>query len=155
MRMGIYLCGPIAGLPFDDARNGWRQLVERRLSVNGIRCHNPLRHLKSEQLKRGDKRSMGSMGARVGCLSTPKGLTARDRFDTLRSELVLCNLLGTTKISVGSMIELGWADLARVPVVLCMEKGNIHEHAMVQELSSWIVPTLDEGIEVIKDLLVP
>lgn len=150
----IYLCGPITGCSFEEAKYGWREEVFSALMPE-ITCLSPLRHLHTDQLDTGDLKKMSPQGAKVGCLSTPRGLTERDRFDTLRSDLVFCNLLGATKISAGSMIELGWADAMRIPVLLIMEPGNVHDHAMVTALSSWIVPTLEEGIEVTRDLLIP
>ncbi len=99
---------------------------------------------------------MSPMGASANCLSTPRGLTERDRFDTMRSDLVFCNLLGAEKISAGSMIEFGWADAKRIPILVCMEpEGNPHDHGMVHSVASWIVPTLEEGMEVTRDLLTP
>ena len=71
----------------------------------------------------------------------------------MRCDMVLMNLLGATKVSIGSMIELGWADAFRKPVVLVIEEGNCHMHAIVQEIAGFIVPTLDQGIEVVKSIL--
>ena len=100
--------------------------------------------------------SMHPLGSGLNVLSTPRGITERDRFDTLRSDLIFCNLLGTNKISAGSMIEFGWADALRIPIILCMEEeGNVHDHAMVRAMASWIVPTLEEGIMVARAVLTP
>ena len=151
----IYLCGPITGETFEAAKFGWRQKVYYQLGRKGILCLSPLRHLKPEQVSEGDTASMSPMGATAGVLSTPRGLTQRDKFDTKRSDIIFCNLIGATKISAGSMIEFGWADAWNIPVLTCMEEGNVHDHAMVRALSSWIVPTLDEGIGIVQDLLVP
>jgi nucleoside 2-deoxyribosyltransferase len=76
-------------------------------------------------------------------MSTERGLTERDRYDSTKSDLVVCNLLGAQRVSIGTMIELGWADANRVPVVLIMEKtGNIHEHPMVRQTTSFRVEDL-------------
>jgi nucleoside 2-deoxyribosyltransferase len=151
----VYLCGQITGARFLDAKFGWREIVYEALTPYGITCFSPLRHLNIDEVSEDDTASMSPMGAETGVLSTPRGLTERDRFDTFRSDIVFCNLVDIEKISVGSMIELGWADAKRIPVLLCMEPGNLHEHAMVQALASWIVPTLEEGIQVALDLFNP
>ena len=151
----IYLCGPITGCSFEEAKHGWRQKVYNQLNPIGINCLSPLRHLTLGQLKEGDKESMNPDGAEVGVLSTPRGLTERDRFDTMRSDIIFCNLLGAERASIGSMIEFGWADARRIPILVCMDEDNIHNHGMVTAIASWIVPTLEEGIEVVQDLLVP
>jgi len=151
----VYLCGPITGCTFLEAKHGWREEVFNTLSPWGIECLSPLRHLREDQIDTGDHKSMNPNGAAVGVLSTPRGLTERDRFDTMRADLIFCNLLGATRPSIGSMIEFGWADAERIPILVAMEEDNIHNHGMVNAIASWIVPTLEEAIEVTKDLLVP
>lgn len=155
MNNSVYLCGPITGCTFIEAKYGWRKEVYNKLSGIGIACYSPLRHLHEDNMNDDDAKSMNPDGASVCALSTPRGLTERDRFDTMRSSLIFCNLLGATRPSIGSMIELGWADANRIPVIICMEKDNIHHHGMVTSIASWIVPTLEEGIQVVRDLLVP
>lgn len=150
----VYLCGPITGATFEECRFGWRQDVAKQLYMEGIQTLNPIRQLKIKEMKLDNLGKMPSGGAEVGVLSTGRGLTERDRFDTFRSTLIFCNLLGATKISVGSMIELGWADAKRIPIVACMEEDNLHRHGMVEALCPWIVPTLEEGIQTVLDLLV-
>lgn len=151
-RGSIYLCGPMTGLNLKEAKYGWRQDVHSVLRKSGIACYSPLRHLRPEEMEEPEMTSMNPNGAGVCAQSTPRGLTERDRFDVLRADLIFCNLLGATRISVGSMIELGWADANRIPIVGVMEKDNIHAHGMVTAICSWIVPTLLEGIGVVQDL---
>jgi nucleoside 2-deoxyribosyltransferase len=80
----------------------------------------------------------------------------RDRYDVMSSDVVLFNLLGTTTVSIGTCIEFGWADAFRKPVVLVMEpEGNLHDHPMVREAAGYIVPTLDEAVQVLDCILNP
>jgi hypothetical protein len=53
------------------------------------------------------------------------------------------------------MIELGWADANRVPIVLVMEKGNLHSHCIVEAVSGYIVDDLFKATEMVKFLLAP
>ncbi len=161
MKKLVYLCGPITGLTYDEARHGWRKNMFEALYDNGIGCLSPMRmkdHLSHE------KDTMSAQGYGWSAMSNQKGITARDRFDTCRSDVVVCNLLGADRVSIGSMIELGWADANRIPIVLVMEndddffagnKPNIHDHAMVKELAGFILPTVDDAIDVVKALLIP
>jgi len=48
------------------------------------------------------------------------------------------------------MIEVGWADAHRVPLVVVREPTNLHVHAMLDEAAGWTVETLDEGLDIIK-----
>jgi nucleoside 2-deoxyribosyltransferase len=84
--------------------------------------------------------------------STGKAIVQRDRFDVARCDIFLLNLLKALKVSIGTMIELGWATSAPTPkiIILVMENGNIHEHRFVRELAGWHVQTLDEAVDIIK-----
>jgi hypothetical protein len=35
----------------------------------------------------------------------------RDRFDATRCDVLLVNLLGAERVSIGTMMEVAWADL--------------------------------------------
>jgi len=67
---------------------------------------------------------------------------------------MLVNLLKAKKISIGTMVEYGWADSYRKPIITEMEKeGNVHDHGFVKELSGYIVEDLDSGIKIAKAIL--
>lgn len=87
-------------------------------------------------------------------LSCSRGLTTRDRFDVTSCDILLANLLGAKKVSIGTMIEYGWADMARKPIITVIEKeGNSHDHSIVRELTGFRVENLDEGLYVAKAIL--
>ncbi len=162
MKKLVYLCGPITGLTYEDSRFGWRRDMNDYLKDYDIECISPMRmkdHLSHES------DTMSAQGYGWSAMSSQKGITARDRFDTCRSDVVVANLLGATQVSIGSCIELGWADLSRNPIVLVMEdsgsvygrmtKNNLHDHAMVKEIASFIVPSVMDAAETVKALLIP
>jgi len=148
----VYLCGPISGLSYDDARDGWRRRVATELERAGVGCLSPMRfkdYLSSES-------SLAAAGYAGHVLSTPRGIVARDRYDTQRCDLVFCNLLGAERVSIGSMIEFGWCDSMRIPLLVCMEdEGNLHDHAMVREIADYITPTVEAGVAVVRAILTP
>ena len=86
-------------------------------------------------------------------LSTEKAITTRDRFDVMNCDMLLVNFLGAKKVSIGSVIELGWADAFRKPIVLVMEPDNIHKHAIVNEICGFKTQSLDEGIAMVNAVL--
>lgn len=87
-------------------------------------------------------------------LSCSKGITTRDRFDVASSDIILFNFLGAKKVSIGSIIEYGWADSAGKPIITIMEKkGNLHDHGMVRELTGFRVEELDQGLTIAKAIL--
>jgi nucleoside 2-deoxyribosyltransferase len=75
--------------------------------------------------------------------------------DVKTADIIIANLIGTEKASIGTVMEIAWADLQRTPVIAIMEpEGNPHEHAMLSECISYRVETLDEALEVAKKILV-
>ncbi len=145
----VYLSGPISGLRYEDGVE-WRERICRALAPE-IACYSPLRahgHLDGLGVLRGSYPDHPLTGA--------AGLTTRDRFDCMRCDLLLVNLLGTVEVSVGTCIELGWADAWRKPVVLVMEAdGNVHDHPLVRGVAGFHVPTLEEAMKIVRAVLLP
>lgn len=147
----IYLCGQITGLSGKQARYGWREIVYKALANTDIECLSPMRHKSHLD----NVQSLSPLGNPGSVMSCAKGITTRDRFDVMRSDMLFCNLWGMTRASIGCMIEFGWADAFRVPILLIMEEGGEHEHGMVQDLVGWRCSSLEEGIEVTRRILTP
>jgi len=83
-----------------------------------------------------------------------RSIAARDRFDVMRCDLLIVNLLEKKAVSIGSVGEIFWADAYRKPVIMVREKNNIHTHAMLDALVGWLVEGLDEAISTARTLLV-
>ena len=144
----VYLAGPIKGLSYDAATD-WRTQAGRAFVEHGIEALSPMRH---KAYLKNDPDIADAYP--LPPLSSQRGITTRDRFDVLRCDVVLANLLGAETVSIGTMIELGWADAARKPIVLVMEEdGNPHEHAMVRELASFRVASLHGGLYIVRGLV--
>lgn len=143
----IYLAGPITGLGYDVC-NDWRENAISELTGFGIIGFSPLRftnHLSNESaMPDGDETPLG-------CQS---GLTTRNRYDVINRDVFLANLLGAKKVSLGTMIEYGWADLASKPIITVIEpEGNPHDHAMVRELTGFRVESLEAGLYAARAIL--
>ena len=135
----IYMAGPIKGLAYAPA-TGWRLKLMDLMAGYNVECLDPLRgkhDLKSET-------SIDDIEYDTP-LSSPKGIYVRDRFDALRCDLLLVNLLGAEKPSLGSVMEIAWADALHTPIILVMEPGNIHEHAMVLGACGFRAQCLEEA----------
>lgn len=146
----VYLAGQIAGLTYDGA-DDWRQIVRYDLSRDGIRVFSPLR---GKEFLRGAGVLEGPVDAHP--LSTAHGLTARDREDVRRADAVLMYLPTSERVSIGTMIEVGWADAWRVPIVLVTNADSLYaSHPMVIECASYVVPELHQGVALIRSLLLP
>lgn len=144
----VYLAGPISGLSYDNGQ-GWRAYASTRLAEREIEGYSPLR-------AKGYLKSAGIIEQSYDTtpLSTDHGITTRDRWDVQTADAVLFNLLGAERVSIGTMIEYGWADARRIPIITVIESsGNIHDHPMLRAVTGFRVSTLDEAIELLDRIL--
>ncbi len=150
----VYLAGPIRGLTYGDATS-WRSLASMWLweqSAGQIKCLSPMRQEKS--LAKIDGPLNDAYEGEL--LSSQRGITVCDRFDCMRADLVLANFLSAKSVSIGSVIEIAWADANRIPIVLSIENsGNPHDHAMLRELCPLRVETLRNACNVACKVLLP
>jgi nucleoside 2-deoxyribosyltransferase len=152
MKEYVYLAGPITGLTFDGAQD-WRSEASKALDSDKIETLTPLRgkaHLRKDGVLHNGVKPYSQP---ENPITSSKGITRRDMNDTTRSSAVLANLSKTDKVSIGTVMELAWAYKEQIPLVVVMEKENVHQHAMVLECATYIVPTLAEGIGLVKFLL--
>jgi nucleoside 2-deoxyribosyltransferase len=129
MTFKVYLAGAISGLTYDQGQD-WRVQVKEALAPE-IACYSPLRakdYLRSAGVLEQFYESTP--------LSTDRGIMTRDYNDCITSDLIFVNLLGATpRVSIGTMMELGFAYAHRKPVVMVIEddRKNIHDYPMVRE----------------------
>jgi len=148
----VYLAGPIAGLGYDAATD-WREQATQSLAEVGVKALSPMRA--KEFLK-----GVASFSATcvdeggISPLSTGRAVMTRDRFDATRCDVMLVNFLGAERVSIGTVMEIAWADLCRTPVVLVAEPENVHaQHAMLNEAIGFRAETLEEGLAIVKAIL--
>lgn len=148
----VYLAGPISGLTFAGCTS-WRDHVSRELTAVGIKAFSPMRA--KEYLAQLESISgHGNEYAHMGVLSKARGVMTRDRFDAMRCDVLFVNLLGAERVSIGTCMEIAWADAKRTPIILAMEEaGNPHTHMMIAEAVGFHVPTLEEAIHITKAIL--
>lgn len=143
--MNVYLAGPISGKTYDESE-GWRDIARASLEAVGITAFSPMRakeYLRAEGV-------INPFVQSPKVMSSPSGITTRDRWDCTRCDVVLANFSESDgRVSIGTCIELGWADIARVPVIGVLPEDDVHNHPMVWELIGMRVDTLEEAVEVI------
>jgi nucleoside 2-deoxyribosyltransferase len=157
MTKRVYLAGPISGLNYEGAE-GWRKYVKSQIETGAkypVQALSPLRaqeHLRDVGIFTDHAKET----ERLACpMSTPRGLFVRDRYDAMNCDVLFVNLLGATKESKGTILELGWADSKGTPIVVAIENdgSNPHEHAMINELIGFRCTSLDQAINVTKSIL--
>lgn len=150
----VYLAGPITGLTFDDATD-WRNHARDALAKHGIEGLSPLRG--KAYLKTLGQLSAGSLAeGKAGILSKPRAIMVRDFRDATTCGALLVNLLGATRVSIGTVMEIAWAYQIHTPIVCCMEpEGNVHDHAMITEAIGIRCTSLEQGLAVCVSILNP
>jgi nucleoside 2-deoxyribosyltransferase len=143
----VYLAGPITGCTYGDCTD-WRDYAKKKLAEAGIIGLDPMRgktFLEKET-------NVGNNYAHP--LGTPRGIMTRDHWDCTRCDVLLVNLIGATRVSIGTVMEIAWAYDNQIPIILLIEPtGNPHDHAMIQEAVGFRVSCLDEGIAIAKAIL--
>ena len=145
----VYLSGPIAGLTFTEGAD-WREYATK--------CFPP--HIQGVSPLRGHRMLEGLGPITNLMIEHPfrkdTAINRRDKFDTLRAAALLVNLLGTKKVSIGTVMEMAWAFDHSIPVVLAIEpEGNVHDHPMVRDCTTVRVSSLDEAIEAVVAIVAP
>lgn len=151
LRPSVYLAGAITGMSY-EATVAWRERVEQEIAYYAD-VYSPMRrkeYLSQEQQIDGSPQAYNGQ-----ILSTPKGIVGRDTFDIRSVDVLLVNLLGAKRVSIGTVAEIGYAYAHHKPMVVVMEADNIHQHPFIAEMSTYIVATVEEGIELVKTLLLP
>jgi nucleoside 2-deoxyribosyltransferase len=142
----LFLAGPLTGVSYSDALD-WRKYVESKLPADVI-AFSALRgkgHVAKERVLKD--------AYPEHLLSTPQGTITRDRYDVSRCDALFVNFLNADKVSIGTIMEMAWADARRIPIILAMEAGNIHDHAFVRQVAAFITEDLDEATHTAVDVV--
>lgn len=139
----VYLAGPITHAGSYEGATDWREQVSAWMRDLRIHTYSPMRgktFLADDWNLKGD-------GSYDHVLSTPAGIVGRDRLDVTRCDVMLAYFpVETEKASIGTAIEYGWASMLNTPIVTVREPGSVHDHAMLNQLSTYIVSDLEEGV---------
>ena len=148
-KMKVYLAGPIKGQTYQQCTEV-RERIANKLTNVGIVALSPMRgkeYLESEEYKASIQDNYESFP-----LSTMKGIVCRDHNDVRNCNAVLMDLREATQVSIGTMIEVGWSNAYGKPIVLLMEKDNIHKHGMLTEIVDFWVQDEDLAIYILTQL---
>jgi len=144
----VYLAGPITGTTYDECTD-WRDEVCRQFDDSncGLKGITPMR---GKSFLKKEKSIKDAYDDNSHC--DKHAIFLRDKFDCLRSDIVLANFLGAKNVSIGSMFEVAWAhQTGKFIVVVMEEKDNPHIHAFVRESAAEIFHDIDEAVDYIID----
>lgn len=141
MKRFVYLAGPILNCTRAEA-NDWREYVADSLKEHGIIGVSPLR---CEPLA-GPRYKAEYADKRFG---TPRAISAKNRFDVMNCDMTLAYLPSTMlDLSIGTLGEIFWADMAGKQVILVSDFNRILEHPVVDAAVDWKLNTLEDAIDV-------
>jgi len=151
------LAGPITGLTYDNAKNGWRKPFADMVKEQSphIECFSPMRakeFLSDEQSLKCSNVDLSQVGR---ALARPLGILTRDFNDVTHRDAMVACFLGADRVSIGTVWEIGVAYSHRKPVIVIMDKGNIHDHVFVTDSSGYVVDTLEEAALILHSILTP
>ena len=145
--MKIYIAHPISGDSFESVVSYYEHLRDR-LIYRGYKVLCPMTgkgYLRTE-LK------FKAHGYEGKPMSTNHAIVERDRWMIGQSDIILVDLLGATRVSIGCMFELAWAmDIGKHTIVI-MEMNNIHRHSFVIDAADVLFETLDEALDYLGNL---
>ena len=144
--MKIYLARSISGLSYAEVMEEYRKTTKLLSPFYVIL--NPMTakgHLKSEV-------EFASYGKYTHPVSVGHAIYERDKWMVSTCDVLLADLSGTTKVSIGVMMELAWAALLGKHTVLILPEENIHTHTFVRESADVVFTDYDEAIEYLQTL---
>ena len=149
----VYLAGAMANISGYEATQ-WRSAVTHSLGLVGIECRNPMRAKQFLSAQSKISSNFNDYKDR-GTFFTSRGIMTRDFNDVKQADVLLVNLLGAVKPSLGTVMELAWAFALQKPAVVIIEdEGNPHDyHPMIHEAMSFRVNLLEEGVRSVATIL--
>lgn len=146
--MKIYTAGPISGQSYEQVMSRYKKQVSQ-LEDMGYEVICPMTgktYLRNEI-------EFKAHGYDKHPVSTNKAIKKRDRWMVGSVDIVLVDFSECDGVvSIGSCMELAWADELRKHTIVVMKESNIHQHAFVIECADIIFPTIEEAYKYLLDL---
>jgi len=144
--MKIYCCHPITGSSADEVYEYYDDILNV-MSSYGYEVLLPLyakNYLRTEtNFRAADYRHP---------VSTNHAIFNRDRWMVDQSDIVYANLMGSERVSIGTMMELAWASDKGKHVIVAMDKENVHRHAFVLEAADVIFDVEKDALEYLENM---
>jgi len=145
--MIVYLAHPITGLAYDDVMTYFNTL-EHQLRLLGYMVLSPMRgksYLRTEK-------ELKPTGYQIPA-STDHAIIERDSWMVSLANIVLVDLTGAEKVSIGCMMELAWAYRQHKHTIVVMPEDNPHRHAFVLEAADIVFDHMIAALEYLGDLI--
>ncbi len=148
-KLSIYLAGPIAGQTVDGLSNSISEKVAI-LTDLGYLVYNPM-IAKNNLIQSGE--SFTPHGYEALPIASEHAIFARDKWMVNQADIILADLSTSgTRVSIGTMMEIAWANILNKMVIVVMPPDNIHDHIFVNEAATHVFDTLDAVYDYLGEL---
>lgn len=149
MKHRVYLAGPISGCTFADCTD-WRKNVKLALDSPSTVALSPMRAKEfwcDKQIV--DNTDIGEP------LASDRGIMCRDRNDCCGASVLLVNFLDATTVSIGTVMEIAWANKLQIPIVVVLPNPcyDIHDHPMLRQAYDYVCSSLAEAVHITKTII--
>ena len=146
--MKIYTAGPVSGQSYEVVVGRFAEQVSR-LELMG---YNVLCPMTGKQYLRNEL-EFKKHGYNDHPLSTNHAIKERDRWMVGQSDIVLADMTQCNGIvSIGTCMEIAWADELKKHTLVVMEEDNIHQHCFILECADLVFETMDDAFSYLNDL---
>lgn len=145
--MKIYLAGPITGFTVEEVITNITSHASR-LSIMGYDVLHPFIGSCGVSIINGPLQPYGYTG-----ISSDHSIFCRDKWCVLQADIIIVNLIGAKRVSIGSMMELAWASDHNKHTIVVIEDNNMHQHAFVKEAADLIFTELDSAFDYLEKLI--
>jgi nucleoside 2-deoxyribosyltransferase len=146
--MKIYLAGPISGYGYKE-RVAFFESKAKPLRRAGYTVLHPLLgkgHLRNEIKFRAHSYEHP--------VSTNHAIFERDYWMVTQADIILADLSSATRVSVGTMFELAWAQqLSKHTLVILPVDDRLHRHAFVLEAADIVFDTVSAAMAYLRGVL--
>jgi nucleoside 2-deoxyribosyltransferase len=145
-----YLIGPITGLTAGEAQD-WRTdpWFTTALRALGWKPLSPFDGLGFYPEQKYDKDAVLDSwfeDEHLGKNAAAKAVW-KDLFFIDSAKVAIANLSGAERASIGSVSEITYCFSTQTPVITVLDKEGVHDHPFVCELSTFVVPTLEDAVD--------
>ncbi len=145
--MKIYTAGPMSGQTFNTIIEKYK-LQTKILKLFGYEVLCPLT---GKNLP--EKGSFAGKGL-DSPESTCHAIKKRDRWMVGQADIILADFTVTNgKVSIGTCMELAWADELGKHVIVVMKEDNPHYHSFVLECADIVFPEIGDAYKYLESLI--
>jgi len=147
--MKIYTAGPISGQSYNQVMKRYQGQVNR-LEEIGYDVICPM----TGKMYLRNELDFKAHGYDQHPVSTNHAIKERDRWMVGSVDVVLVDFTECNEIvSIGSCMELAWADELKKHTIVVMDKDNIHQHCFILECADIVFPSMADAYRYLTDLV--